>query len=111
MKIDQLISELLDARKAIGNAEVVIYNCVTSKGFELEATNPFNSTMENPDGEVDLLFTPREIPLVDRAGEEQLDWLYKLRNKMPLYMPNDWVIPMNNALDMAIKALEQQPKE
>ena len=25
-------------------------------------------------------------------------------------MPKEWLIPMNNALDMAIKALEQEPR-
>lgn len=39
--------------------------------------------------------------------EEQLDWLYRLRSEIYVYMPKEWLIPMNNALDMAIKALEQ----
>ena len=42
--------------------------------------------------------------------EEELDWLYRLRSEIYVYMPKEWLIPMNNALDMAIKALEQEPK-
>ena len=42
--------------------------------------------------------------------EEQLDWLYRLRSEIYVYMPKEWLIPMNNALDMAIEALEQEPK-
>lgn len=42
--------------------------------------------------------------------EESLDWLYRLRSEMYVYMPKEWLIPMNDALDMAIKALEQEPK-
>ena len=42
--------------------------------------------------------------------EETLDWLYRLRSEIYVYMPKEWLIPMNNALDMAIKALEQEPK-
>jgi len=41
--------------------------------------------------------------------EEQLDWLYRLRSEIYVYMPKEWLIPMNNALDMTIKALEQKP--
>lgn len=41
--------------------------------------------------------------------EEQLDWLYRLRSEIYVYMPKEWLIPMNNALDMTIKALEQEP--
>ena len=41
--------------------------------------------------------------------EEQLDWLCRLRSEIYVYMPKEWLIPMNNALDMAIKALEQEP--
>lgn len=41
--------------------------------------------------------------------EEELDWLYRLRSEIYVYMPREWLIPMNNALDMAIKnALEQE---
>ena len=42
--------------------------------------------------------------------EEMLDWLYRLRSQIYVYMPKDWLIPMKDALDMAIKALEQEPK-
>ena len=41
--------------------------------------------------------------------EEQLDWLYRLRSEIYVYMPKEWLIPMSNALDLAIKALEQEP--
>ena len=43
--------------------------------------------------------------------EEQLDWLYRLRSEIYVYMPKEWLIPMNNALDMVIKSLEQEPCE
>lgn len=43
--------------------------------------------------------------------EEELDWLYRLRSEIYVYMPKEWLIPMNNALDMAIKDVEQQPSE
>jgi len=43
--------------------------------------------------------------------EEQLDWLYRLRSEIYVYMPKEWLIPMNNALDMTIKAIEQEPYE
>jgi hypothetical protein len=42
--------------------------------------------------------------------EKTLDWLYRLRSEIYVFMPKEWLIPMNNALDMAIKALEQEPK-
>ena len=42
--------------------------------------------------------------------EEELDWLCRLRSEIYVYMPKEWLIPMNNALDMAIKALEQEPR-
>lgn len=41
--------------------------------------------------------------------EEELDWLYRLRSEIYVYMPKEWIIPMNNALDVAIKVLEQEP--
>lgn len=43
--------------------------------------------------------------------EEQLDWLYRLRSEIYVFMPKEWLIPMNNALDMVIKSLEQEPCE
>lgn len=42
--------------------------------------------------------------------EETLDWLYRLRSNIGIYMPREWNISMVNALDMAIKALEQESK-
>ena len=41
--------------------------------------------------------------------EEELDWLCRLRSEIYVYMPKEWLIPMNNALDMVIKDLEQEP--
>jgi DNA-directed RNA polymerase subunit RPC12/RpoP len=43
--------------------------------------------------------------------EEKLDWLYRLRSEIYVYMPKDWCIPMHKALNMAIDTLEQQPCE
>jgi len=43
--------------------------------------------------------------------EEKLDWLYRLRGEIDVYMPKEWIIPMNNALDAAIKSLKQEPCE
>lgn len=40
-------------------------------------------------------------------ANENLDWLYRLRSAIYTYMPQEWLIPMNNALDEAIKKLEQ----
>ena len=42
--------------------------------------------------------------------EEELDWLCRLRSEIYVYMPKEWLIPMNNALDMVIKDLEQESK-
>lgn len=42
---------------------------------------------------------------------EELDWLYRLRSNIDVYMPREWLIPMNNSLDAAIKALEKEPCE
>ena len=44
------------------------------------------------------------------TNEERLDWLYRLRSEIYVYMPKEWLIPMNNALDVAIKAIEQEPR-
>ena len=41
---------------------------------------------------------------------EELDWIYRLRSNIYVYMPKEWLIPMNNALGAAIKALEKEPK-
>lgn len=43
--------------------------------------------------------------------EEGLDWLYRLRSEIYVYMPKEWLIPMNNALDMAISALSENKGE
>lgn len=43
--------------------------------------------------------------------EEELDWLCRLRSEIYVYMPKDWLIPMNNALDMAISALSEKKGE
>ena len=43
--------------------------------------------------------------------DETLDWLYRLRSNIGVYMPREWNISMVNALDTAIKALEQEPCE
>ena len=40
--------------------------------------------------------------------DETLDWLYRLKSEIFVYMPRPWLIPMGNALDVAIKTLEQQ---
>lgn len=42
--------------------------------------------------------------------EKHLDWLYRLKSEIFVFMPKDWLIPMADALDVAIKALEQEPK-
>ena len=41
--------------------------------------------------------------------EENLDWLYRLKSEIFVFMPKEWLIPMADALDEAIKALEQEP--
>ena len=41
--------------------------------------------------------------------EENLDWLYRLKSEIFVFMPKEWLIPMADALDDAIKALEQEP--
>lgn len=41
--------------------------------------------------------------------EKHLDWLYRLKSEIFVFMPKDWLIPMADALDMAIKALELEP--
>ena len=43
--------------------------------------------------------------------EEELDWLCRLRSEIYVYMPKEWLIPMNNALDMAISALSENKGE
>lgn len=41
--------------------------------------------------------------------EEELDWLYRLRSEIYVYMPVAWIVPMNNAVDMAINELAKGP--
>lgn len=41
--------------------------------------------------------------------EKHLDWLYRLKSEIFVFMPKDWMIPFADALDVAIKALEQEP--
>ena len=41
--------------------------------------------------------------------EENLDWLYRLKSEIFVFVPKEWLIPMADALDDAIKALEQEP--
>ena len=43
--------------------------------------------------------------------DEELDWLCRLRSEIYVYMPKEWLIPMNNALDMAISALSENKGE
>lgn len=40
--------------------------------------------------------------------EESLDWLYRLRSEIYVYMPKKWLIPMNNALDVAIDTVKRE---
>lgn len=39
---------------------------------------------------------------------EKLDWLYRLKSEIYVYMPKEWLIPMDNALDAAIKSIEKE---
>ena len=38
------------------------------------------------------------------TNAENLDWLHRLKSEIYVYMPKEWLIPMGNALDDAIKA-------
>ena len=40
--------------------------------------------------------------------EETLDWLYRLRSKIYVYMPKELLMPMNNALDVAIDTVKRE---
>ena len=40
--------------------------------------------------------------------EEILDWLYRLRSEIYVYMPKEWLIPMNKALDVAIDTVKRE---
>lgn len=37
--------------------------------------------------------------------KEALDWLYRFRSELYVYMPKLWLFPMNDALDIAINSL------
>ena len=41
------------------------------------------------------------------TNAEKLDWLYRLKSEIYVYMPKEWLIPMEDALDEAIKALSE----
>ena len=40
--------------------------------------------------------------------EETLDWLYRLRSEIYVYMPKELLMPMNNALDVAIDTVKRE---
>ena len=40
--------------------------------------------------------------------EEVLDWLYRIKSKLTVYFPLKWVSECEQAIDYAIKALENQ---
>lgn len=40
--------------------------------------------------------------------EKTLDWLYRLRSEIYVYMPKEWLMPMNNALDVAIDTVKRE---
>lgn len=42
--------------------------------------------------------------------EEGIDWLCRLKSEIKIFMPYQWQKPFEEALDMAIKALEQELK-
>lgn len=42
------------------------------------------------------------------TNAENLDWLYRLKSEIYVYMPKEWLIPMGNALDEAIKVLSTE---
>lgn len=42
------------------------------------------------------------------TNAENLDWLYRLKSEIYVYMPKEWLIPMDSALDEAIKALSAE---
>lgn len=43
--------------------------------------------------------------------EEELDWLYRLKSEICVCMPKEWKKNMSNALNMAIKELQQDSCE
>ena len=40
--------------------------------------------------------------------EETLDWLYRVKREINVWMPKEWLIPMNNALDAAIDTVKRE---
>ena len=40
--------------------------------------------------------------------KEVLDWLYRIKSKLTMYFPIKWVSECEQAIDYAIKALENQ---
>lgn len=42
--------------------------------------------------------------------EKAIDWLCRLKSKIKIFMPYQWQKPFEEALDMAIKAIEQEPR-
>ena len=40
--------------------------------------------------------------------EEMFDWLYRLRSEIYVYMPKEWLIPMDKALDVAIDTVKRE---
>jgi hypothetical protein len=42
--------------------------------------------------------------------EQQIDWLCRLKSEIKIFMPYQWQKPFQEALDMAIKTPEQEPK-
>ena len=47
--------------------------------------------------------------MTNEEREKHLDWLYRLKREIFVFMPIDWLIPFADALDVAIKVLEQEP--
>ena len=43
--------------------------------------------------------------------EQQIDWLYRLKSEIKIFMPYQWQKPFEEALDMAIKAPDQEPNK
>ncbi len=41
--------------------------------------------------------------------KEAIDWLYRLKSNLVVYMPKEWHEKMISALSIAIKSLEQEP--
>lgn len=43
--------------------------------------------------------------------EQQIDWLCRLKSEIKIFMPYQWQKPFEEALDMAIKAPNQEPNK